>query len=139
LPLESKKGGRTGTEPVYGRIRIKGGLSATHKAIFKDHLVDDLSADHASPSKKMLTISIKFFINHCSPTPHAFHGISLHVEMGFNSDFLLPLTIRGNPSLHHPFLGCHHKDHFTEDRDRVNKVNPVFLDRKSRIFIQNNV
>lgn len=107
-----------------------------NKAIFKDHLVDDLSADHTSPPEKMLTISIKFFINHCSPTPHAFHGISLRVEMGFNSDFLLPLTIRGNPFLHDPFLRCLHKGHFTKNRGRVNKVNSVFLDRKSRIFIQ---
>jgi hypothetical protein len=136
LPLESKRERQIQIDLLDRRIRIKAELTDTHKAIFKDHLIDDLSADHASPSEKMLTISIKFFINHCSPTPHASHGISLRAEMGFNYDFLLPLPIRGYPSLHHPFPGCHHMDHFTENRDRVNKVNSVFFDRKSCIFIQ---
>jgi len=52
----------------------KGVLADT--PVLQNHLVDDLSANNASPSKKVLTISIKLFINHhpaASMAPHNFY------------------------------------------------------------------
>lgn len=52
-------------------------LLDTIEPILKDDLVDDLSTDNASPSEKILAISIEFFIDHHPTAAMAPHDSSL--------------------------------------------------------------
>jgi hypothetical protein len=54
-------------------IPWKGFLSALFKAIFKDHLVNDLSTKDASPPEKFLTDTVEFFEDHDSTATMALH------------------------------------------------------------------
>jgi hypothetical protein len=116
------------------RIKLKNGLLDPHKPVFKDDLVDDLAAYDAPPSKKMLAISIKFFVNHDSSAPIAPHDILLLAGMDPESRFFLPALNERTFPFHDPRLSCLHRIDITKNRGRINKVNPVFLLEKYCIF-----
>jgi hypothetical protein len=52
----------------------KGILSLFFKSILKYHLVNDLSAEDASPSEKFFTYTVEFFVDHDSTTTMTLHN-----------------------------------------------------------------
>jgi hypothetical protein len=57
----------------------KGTLRFLFKSILQNNLVNDFTAENASPSEKFLAKTVEFFEYHYSSTPIALHGRPPHV------------------------------------------------------------
>jgi hypothetical protein len=51
------------------------------KSIFKDHLVNDLTAQNATPSKKFFTRPIEFFEDHNPTTTMTLHDTLRNINL----------------------------------------------------------
>ena len=111
------------------------------QAVLQNDLVDDLTADDASPPKKVFAIPIKLFINHYPIAPIAPHETSLLERMDLRTDSnlnstvleVLPFQSLASPSLHNLSF---HRLYFIQRSRRVNRVNPVFQGGKHCIFVE---
>jgi hypothetical protein len=52
----------------------KGTLPFLFEAIFQDNLINDFTAENASPSEKLFTNSVEFFKNHFSTASITLHN-----------------------------------------------------------------
>jgi hypothetical protein len=78
-------------------------------SILQNDLVNDLTANDTSPPKKLFLKPIELLKDHMSTTSGTLHGTLLSIF-----DFM--------------------QHHFTGRAREVNRVNPVFLQKKSCIF-----
>ena len=69
--------------------------------VLQNDLVNNLSANNAPPSKKMLTISIKLLVNHDSVTSMAPHDALLLAGMNFKTDFKWASALQATPFSQH--------------------------------------
>lgn len=58
----------------------KGISTALPESIFKNYLVDDLTAQNAAPSKKFFTGTIEFFEDHNPTTTMTFHDTLQNIK-----------------------------------------------------------
>jgi hypothetical protein len=87
-------------------------LSHVLEAVFQNDLINNLSANNTSPSEEMLTITVKFFINHDSLTPMASHDTLLLAGVNFGTDVKLGSMFRVILFFQHPVLSHSHIPEF---------------------------
>jgi hypothetical protein len=66
---------------VHSSIFWEGILRFLFEPILQNNSVNDLAAEDASPSEEFLTNAIKFFEDHCTSTPIAFHDKPPSLEL----------------------------------------------------------
>jgi hypothetical protein len=91
-------------------------LLDTIEPILKDDLVNDLSANNASPSEKILAISIKLFIDHHPIAAMAPHDTSLLDRIHPQTSLGPHATGNVIPLFQHTVLSCFHKLRFYSKR-----------------------
>jgi hypothetical protein len=82
------------------------------KPIFQNDLINNLSANNASPSEEMLTITVKFLINHYSLTSMTSHDTLLLAGVNFGTVVKLGSIFQVIPSFQHPVLPHSHSPEF---------------------------
>jgi hypothetical protein len=71
----------------------KGTLPFLFESILQDDLVNDLTAENASPSEKFLTNAVEFFEYHCSAASITLHDEPPFAELAELSAIIIPIGI----------------------------------------------